>query len=176
MLHFQGVRFKDDILEVIADRWKQQGIPPPSEEVALAYSITKNAADPLRKLIADLYVWGGVNCVVDVVNLEFQRDLNSSLIASHARMNSYFHQVRSILEAKDKPGVDEPSARRCRRGEQSRVETFEHERDMIREVAEIEWSSAPYDNDMTQLYEANNHYETFNMALKDICVDCDGKF
>lgn len=111
MLHFQSARFKDDIIDTIAAIWKQQRTIPSSEEVILAYSITKAADDPLRKLIADFYIWNGGQSAIGTINLEFQRDLSNSVIASHAQMRVYLDQIRHILEpteSKSDTNVVEP--------------------------------------------------------------------
>ncbi|KAF2815284.1 uncharacterized protein BDZ99DRAFT_459197 [Mytilinidion resinicola] len=194
ILHYQCARFKDDVIDAIAAKWMEQNTTPSGDEAALAYSVTKATDDPLRRLVADFYIWGGGRSTA--VNIDFQRDLNNSLITNNTKMRANLDKIRLIVESvnederltkfyqseageeedwlfsytsKKKQMVlsgwgDEQNDRNITKSALKASLNLKNSK--LKEIAQIKSPTAPYEENMAQYHEASQYHEAFVKALE----------
>jgi hypothetical protein len=96
-LHSEALRFKDCVIQAMVCHCQRRGDVPSPEEISRLYSIA-TSGDPLRALIADVYIRNNKWSVLEVDNVEFQRELNARLINCVAGMKEYICQVQELVE------------------------------------------------------------------------------
>jgi hypothetical protein len=104
MLQSQSIRFRDCLIKAIVIHCQQREDVPSLDEIARIYSIP-TGGDPLRKLMADVYICKGKVSITNIPHAEFQRELNAGLAGHIAEMQDYIKQVRG---SKFKRGIEPP--------------------------------------------------------------------
>lgn len=97
MLRVQSHRFRKCLIEAVVYHCQGREDVPALEEISRVYSITAGG-DPLRKLMADVYIMKGKHSVTDIAHAEFQRGLNASLLERMTRMQKHVDRVQGIIE------------------------------------------------------------------------------
>lgn len=97
ILALQSHRFSKRLIEAVILHCQEREDALSLEEISRVYSITARG-DPLRKLMADVYVSKGRQSVTDIAHIEFQRELNARLLERIAQMQEYIDRVQSIVE------------------------------------------------------------------------------
>ena len=88
LLHFQAARFKDEVVEALAVHWEERGTVPSDHQIATVYNITEPTDDPLRRLVADLYVWYGTPDTLRALCPDFHYDLCNSLMIENKTLRT----------------------------------------------------------------------------------------
>lgn len=96
MLQTQALRFRNCLITAVVTYCQSREDVPSLEEITRIYSFT-TTGDPIRRLMGDVYVWQGKCRVTDTAHVEFQCELNASLLRRIVEMQGYIDQVQGIV-------------------------------------------------------------------------------
>jgi hypothetical protein len=94
-LRWQAKRYKHCLLKAIQTHCERREDTPSVDEIARIYTIT-DSGDPLRSLMGDVFTSRGKSRITDMVHVEFQRELNASILEELSELRLYANQVELV--------------------------------------------------------------------------------
>jgi hypothetical protein len=95
LLRSRATRYKHCLLKAVQLHCERREDTPSVEEIARIYTFT-NSGDPLRSLVGDVFTSRGKSRITDIAHVEFQRELNASLLEEMAELRVYVNRVQSM--------------------------------------------------------------------------------